>query len=94
VVALMLAANGNLSRDQVTDILSSTASYAGLEITQAEENQYRFQSEVGMGTVGNNQVLRPTGIFSFPQPVSPDQYYFGQGLVNAAAAVEQAKALQ
>lgn len=93
-VALMLAANSNLSRDQVTEILTATASYTGLGLTQSEINQYRLQAEVGLGTAVDNQVLRPSGIFSFPQPVSSEQYYFGRGLVNAAAAVEQAKALR
>lgn len=93
-VALMLAANGNLSRDQVTEILASTASYTGLGLTQSEANQYRLQAEVGLGTAVDNQVLRPSGIFSFPQPISPEQYYFGRGLVNAAAAVERARALR
>ena len=42
----------------------------------------------------DNQVLRPTGIFNFPQPISPEQYYFGGGLVNAAAAVEKAREMR
>jgi subtilisin family serine protease len=92
VAALMLAANPRLSRTQVTEILGTTASYDGLKLSQSEANQYRLQAQVGFGTVLDSQVLRPTGIFNFPDPVSPDQYYFGQGLVNAAAAVKQAKA--
>ncbi|MGB5972990.1 MAG: S8 family serine peptidase, partial [Nodosilinea sp.] len=94
VVALALAANGELTREQVTSLLRTTSTYEGLALTQSETNQYRLQAEVGMGTALENQILRPTGIFSFPPPVSPEQYYFGWGLVNAAAAVEQAKALR
>ncbi|ASC69384.1 peptidase S8 [Halomicronema hongdechloris C2206] len=93
-VALMLAANGDLTRAQVSQILQTTADYEGLALTQSEMNQYRLQAAVGLGTVVENQVLRPTGIFSFPEPISPEQYYFGGGLVNAAAAVEQARKLR
>jgi serine protease len=91
VVALMQAANGNLNREQVTTILETTSTYEGLTLTQSETNQYRLQAEVGMGTAMDSQILRPSGIFNFPQPVTPEQYYFGWGLVNASAAVEQAK---
>ncbi|MEO1069319.1 MAG: S8 family serine peptidase, partial [Cyanobacteria bacterium J06638_6] len=94
VVALVQAANGNLTREQVSAILQSTSTYEGLALTQAETNQYRLQAEVGMGTALDNQILRPTGIFNFPQPVTPEQYYFGWGLVNASAAVEKAKGLR
>lgn len=92
VAALMLATNPRLSRTQVTDILGATASYDGLKLSQSEANQYRLQAQVGFGTVLDSQVLRPTGVFNFPDPVSPNQYYFGRGLVNAAAAVKQARA--
>ena len=91
VAALVLAANRDLSRTQVMDILQSTATYSGLAITQAESNQYRLQSEIGLGTAIDSQILRPTGIFSFPDPVSPEEYYFGWGLVDAGAAVALAK---
>jgi len=93
-VALMLAANDDLTRTQVSQILQATADYEGLSLTQSEINQYRLQAAVGLGTVMDNQVLRPTGIFTFPEPVSPQQYYFGRGLVNAAAAVAQARKLR
>lgn len=75
-------------------ILESTASYEGLRLIQAEVNQHRLQAEGGLGTALDNQVLRPTGISNFPQSISPEQYYFGRGLVNVAAAVEQAKAIR
>lgn len=94
VAALVLATNPALDRAQVTEILQSTASYEGLSLKQAETNQYRLQAEVGLGTAMFNQILRPTGVFSFPDPVSAEQYYFGQGLVNAAAAVEHARTTQ
>lgn len=91
VAALVLAANGDLSRDQVSDIIESTASYEALALTQSEANQYRLQAEVGLNTLRDSQILRPTGIFKFPQPISPERYYFGSGLVNAAEAVEKAQ---
>ncbi|MEL7316940.1 MAG: S8 family serine peptidase, partial [Cyanobacteria bacterium J06559_3] len=94
VAALVLAVNGDLDRTQVTEILQATASYDGLSLKQAETNHYRLQAEVGLGTALYDQMLRPTGIFSFPEPISPEQYYFGAGLVNAAAAVEMAKTIR
>ncbi|MBE7385097.1 MAG: S8 family serine peptidase [Leptolyngbya sp. SIO1E4] len=94
VVALVQATNGALDRAQITEILASTASYEGLALTQSETNHYRLQAEVGLGTVIDNQILRPTGIFNLPQPISPEQYYFGEGLVNAAAAVEKARKIR
>ncbi|NEQ32977.1 MAG: S8 family serine peptidase, partial [Leptolyngbya sp. SIO4C5] len=88
VAALMIeAANGRLSRDRLTQVLKSTARYEALSLKPSESNQYRLQAEVGLGTALQNQVLRPTGIFQFPEPVSPEQYFFGLGLVDAAAAV-------
>ncbi|MEO0537004.1 MAG: S8 family serine peptidase [Cyanobacteria bacterium P01_A01_bin.123] len=94
VAALVLAANGDLDRAEVTEVLRTTASYEGLSLRQAEANQYRLQAEVGLGTAIDSQILRPTGIFGFPEPISPEQYYFGQGLVDAGAAVELAKTMR
>lgn len=91
VVALMKGENPELARERVVKILQATASYEGLQMTQADANRYRLQAEVGFGTALNFPVLRPSGIFTPAKPVSAEQYFFGSGLVNAAAAVEAAK---
>ncbi len=91
VVALMKGENPELARERVIEILQATASYEGLQMTQADANRYRLQAEVGFGTALNFPVLRPSGIFTPAEPVSAEQYFFGSGLVNAAAAVEAAK---
>ncbi len=92
VVALMQGErNGKLGRDRILSILKQTASYQGLHITQADATQYRLQAAIGFGTATDFPYLRPSGIFPQPRPVSAEQYFFGSGLVNAAAAVEAAK---
>jgi serine protease len=92
VVALMQRGNGQrkLDRKRLTNILQQTASYEGLNLTKADENQYRLQAAIGFGTSGESASLRPSGIFTRAQPVSAQQYFFGKGLVNAEAAVIQA----
>lgn len=92
VVALMQGERqGKLKRDRVTEILKRTASYQGLQMSSADATQYRLQAAIGFGTAGDFPYLRPSGIFPQPRPVSAEQYFFGNGLVNAAAAVEAAK---
>lgn len=87
VVALMKGVNSGLSRDHVTKILESTASYDGLTLARADLNHYRLQSQIGMTMLQD----RLSGIFPMPEPVSAEQYFYGYGLVNAEAAVKQAK---
>jgi len=77
-----------LSREQLMDLLKETASYEGLQLSQADANQYRLQASVGFGTAGDFPFLRPTGVFPVADPVSAEAYFFGWGLVNARAAVE------
>ncbi|MCU0527824.1 MAG: S8 family serine peptidase [Elainella sp. Prado103] len=87
VVALMKGVNPELSRDRVREILEDTASYDGLTLSRADLNHYRLQSQVGMTMLQD----RLSGIFPMPKPVSAEQYFYGYGLVNAEAAVQQAK---
>jgi subtilisin family serine protease len=91
VVALMQGENPELTRERVAEILKTTARYEGLQLTQADANRYRLQAEVGFGTALNFPILRPSGIFTPTEPVSAEQYFFGSGLVDAAAAVEAAQ---
>ncbi|MCA1995020.1 MAG: S8 family serine peptidase [Coleofasciculus sp. S288] len=93
VLALMKGEDSNrrLNRDRLVQILKETSSYEGLSISKADENQYRLQSAVGFGTATNFPFLRPSGIFPQPKPVSPEQYFFGSGLVNAEAAIQEIK---
>jgi subtilisin family serine protease len=67
VVALMKAedASGQLTRDQVTQLLKQTATYEGLDASQ--------------------ESARPS------VNTSSEVYFFGSGLVNAAAAVQAAQ---
>lgn len=89
IIALMQQADPNrkLARNTLVKVLQQTASYDSLNLTKADENQYRLQSAIGFGTAGDFSFLRPSGIFPQPQPVSAQQYFFGKGLVNAEAAV-------
>ncbi|MBE9078498.1 S8 family serine peptidase [Romeria aff. gracilis LEGE 07310] len=90
VLALMKGQDPDrqLSREQLTTILQETASYAPLTLTQADANQYRVQAEVGFGTTLAIPTVRPSGIEGELDPISPEAYYYGRGLVNATAAVE------
>lgn len=74
VVALMKGEDPQrrLSREQIINILKKTSDFQGLRVTN-EEKQF-YESQVSQGKV--------------PQSVSLGQYFFGQGLVNAEAAVE------
>ena len=89
VIALMQQADPKrkLARNTLVKILQQTASYDALNLTKADENQYRLQSAIGFGSAGDFPFLRPSGIFPQPKPVSAQQYFFGKGLVNAEAAV-------
>ncbi|WNZ44061.1 S8 family serine peptidase [Leptolyngbya boryana CZ1] len=92
VVALMQGERqGQLKRDRITSILKKTASFQPLQISSTDTTQYRLQSAIGFGTADDFPYLRPSGIFPRPRPISAEQYYYGNGLVNAAAAVEAAK---
>ena len=93
VMALMKGEDPNrrLDRDRLVAILKKTASYEGLAISKADENQYRLQSSIGFGTARDFSFLRPSGVFQQPKPVSAQQYFFGSGLVNAAAAIREVK---
>lgn len=87
IVALMKGVNPNLKRDRITKILKETASYEGLNLSRSDLNRYRLQSQVGL-TMRQDRL---SGVFPFPQPVSAEQYFFGNGLVNAEAAVRKAR---
>ncbi|HEY9643708.1 MAG TPA: hypothetical protein V6C57_24680, partial [Coleofasciculaceae cyanobacterium] len=63
------------------------ASYEGLSLSQADRNFYRLQRSVGMTLMQD----RLSGIFPLPVPVSAEAYFFGSGLVNAEAAVQEAR---
>lgn len=92
VVALMQGErNQALERDRIVSILQKTSGYQGLNMTAADATQYRLQASIGFGTVLQFPVIRPSGIYPHPNPVSANQYFFGNGLINAAAAVEAAK---
>ncbi len=92
VVALMQGErDGKLSRDRITSILKETSSSQTLHLSNADTTQYRLQTAIGFGAARDFSYLRPSGVFPHPRPVSAEQYFFGSGLVNAAAAVEKAK---
>ena len=75
-------------RDRLTEILLATSSYKALELTQADHHWYRLQSEVGFGTAMDFPFVRPSGVAGPIEAIAPETYFFGRGLVNAAAAVE------
>lgn len=64
-----------LSRDQIVAILKQTATYDGLFVNEEEAKLYKLQLAEK----------------ALPQSVSQQQYFFGNGLVNADAAVRAVK---
>ncbi len=93
VVALMKGKDPQrrLNRDSFVKILKSTASYNGLTLSKADINRYRLQAETGFGASADFPFVRPSGVFIKTKPVSPEQYYFGSGLIDAEAALEKVK---
>jgi subtilisin family serine protease len=87
VVALMRGVNPRLNRDSLMSILKETASYEALSLSQSEINRYRLQKSVGLTAKQD----RLSGVFPLPEAVSAEQYFFGNGLVNAEAAVKKAQ---
>lgn len=77
VVALMQGEDPNrqLKRDRLIEILKQTASYQGLTVSKEELEFYSLQRNEG----------------TLPASVSPQQYFFGSGLVNAEAAVKEVR---
>lgn len=77
VVALMKAEDPQrrLNRDKLIAILKSTASYDGLIVSKEEAGLYRSFLQNRRNKLS----------------VSPQQYFFGSGLVNADAAVQEVK---
>ncbi|KST63862.1 S8 family peptidase [Mastigocoleus testarum] len=77
VVALMKGedTDGKLNREQLVNILKSTASYDNLKISEPDKKSYR--------TVVNKGLI--------PSSVTEKQFFFGSGLVNADAAVRAVK---
>ncbi|MFM2432798.1 MAG: hypothetical protein RLZZ511_4012 [Cyanobacteriota bacterium] len=91
-VALMKGEDGKrqLTREQIVKIIQSTASYQPLKITQKDQNQYRLQKGVPTTTTLSYGIpVSNPGIQKPGETLPIEQYYFGAGLVNAAAAVEQ-----
>lgn len=73
VIALMKGEDTNkkLTRTQIINILKSTASYDGLNVSKQEQEYY--------SSLVQNKTI--------PTSVTDKQYFFGSGLVNADAAV-------
>ncbi|MDJ0697237.1 S8 family serine peptidase [Mastigocoleus sp. MO_188.B34] len=77
VVALMKGedTDGKLNREQLVNILKSTASYDNLKISEPDKKSYRNVVNKGL----------------IPSSVTEKQFFFGSGLVNADAAVRAVK---
>ena len=101
VVALMKGADPDrkLNREQLITLLKSTSSYQSLKITQQDQNRYQLQKEtpsttsiVDLGQFGTGDAIvsRP-GISQAAEVSTIEQYYFGNGLVNAEAAIDAVK---
>ncbi len=97
VVALMKGEDPQrqLTREQMRQILLKTASYQPLKITQKDKNYYRLQQGIPSGQafipdIGFVPIANP-GIDQPGSKLPIEQYYFGNGLVNAAAAVDAVK---
>ena len=66
-----------LSREQIISILKQTASYNGLTLSETEKELYKVLVVLG----------------KIPPRVSIEQYFFGNGLVNAHRAVKEVQRL-
>ncbi|AKG20680.1 S8 family peptidase [Calothrix sp. 336/3] len=77
VVALMKGEDGDrrLNRQQIINILKSTASYDSLRVSQKEKEKYRSLVNEGLISSG----------------MTEQQVFFGSGLINADAAVRAVK---
>lgn len=77
VVALMKGEDPQrqLNRDQLISILKSSATYDGLMVSEQETNFY-------------SQLLEKRQL---TDAISPQQYFFGSGLVNAEVAIREVK---
>lgn len=77
IVALMKGEDSQrkLNRDRLISILKSSATYDGLTVSKQESDFY-------------NQRLQKRQIAA---SISPQQYFFGSGLVNADAAIREVK---
>ncbi|WP_238360860.1 S8 family serine peptidase [Iningainema tapete] len=75
VVALMKGENSKLNREGLVSILKSTASYKGLNISDEDAKLYRSKGHKG----------------TMSSSAKDKQYFFGNGLVNADAAVQTVK---
>jgi serine protease len=94
VVALMKGEDPQrqLTRDQLTQMIQKTASYQPLKITQKDANRYRLQKGIPSTTTLMYGLPVSNPGINVPGEVLPiEQYYFGKGLVNAAAAVDAVK---
>ena len=91
VVALMKGENPKLTRDRIIAILKETSNYQGLNLSKADTRTYRLQRALGFGSAPNFPFLRPSGVFPLPEPIPASQYFYGSGLVNAEAAVNEVK---
>lgn len=92
VVALMREADPErrLDRDQVLKIVRETASYQPLRVTQRDQNLYRLQKGVPSTSILDFGIpVSNPGIQRSGEVLPIEEYYFGAGLVNAAAAVEK-----
>ena len=90
IVALLKSVDTQrlLNRDQILEVLQSTASYGDLTVGRGDENHYRLQAEVGFGSWGDVSEIRPSGIYPKATAIPMEEYFFGRGLLNAGAAVE------
>lgn len=97
IVALMKGEDPNrqLTRDRLTQMIRKTASYEPLKMTQKDTNRYRLQkgvpsAQILIPYIGLVPISNP-GIEKPGEALPIEQYYFGNGLVNAAAAVDAVK---
>lgn len=92
VVALMRSEDrqGRLNRDQFVDILKKTSSYKNLALTDDEKAALQRTQTPGTGVkTSSNEGSGNTGSTPYSQ-----RYLFGNGLVNAAAAVAEVEKLR
>jgi len=96
VVALMKGEDPHrqLNRDQLIEILKTTAGYEGLTLSEADRLHYQVQKALGFGTVLDFPYARPSGLYPRPTAIDPEAYHFGAGLVDAARAVDEVRSRQ
>lgn len=103
VVALLKSENPNLSREQLLNIIKETSSTNSLNLTQEEKdffndigNYFNDEAKSSVQYSMGESLTRYFGdqyslSVSVSTDISPEEFYFGHGLVNTEAALQRVR---